>query len=59
MLQLKKLWSYLTGFVFLILSVTPAIAQFDTSVPTAICLIGNNPGHRRLGLPDCGDVGVR
>ena len=44
MLQLKKLWSYLTGFVILILTVTPAIAQFDTSEPTAVCLIGNNPG---------------
>ena len=44
MLQLKKFWSHLTGFVFLILMVTPAFAQFDTSAPTAVCLIGNNPG---------------
>lgn len=44
MLQLKKLWRYLTGFVILILTLTPAFAQFDTSAPTAICLIGNNPG---------------
>ncbi len=44
MLHLKKLWSHLTGFVILILTVTPAFAQFDTSAPTAVCLVGNNPG---------------
>lgn len=44
MLHQKNLWSYLTGLVILVLMVTPAIAQFDTSAPAAVCLIGNNPG---------------
>ena len=41
MFDLKRIWLSVFGFVFLVLSVVPAIAQSD--VP-AVCLIGDHPG---------------
>ena len=41
MLDLKQIWIPVFGFVFLILSVVPAVVQAD--VP-AVCLIGDHPG---------------
>ena len=41
MLDLKRIWLFVFGFVFLVLSVVPAVAQ--TNVP-AVCLIGDHPG---------------
>ena len=41
MFDLKRIWLSVFGFVFLALSVVPAVAQAD--VP-AVCLIGDHPG---------------
>ena len=41
MLNPKRIWVSVFGFIFLILSVAPAVAQDDTS---AVCLIGDHPG---------------
>ena len=41
MLNPKRIWVSVFGFIFLILSVAPAVAQEDTS---AVCLIGDHPG---------------
>ena len=41
MFDLKRIWLSVLGFVFLVLSVVPTVAQAD--VP-AVCLIGDHPG---------------
>ena len=41
MLDLKRTWIFVFGFVFLVLSIVSAVAQVDTP---AVCLIGDHPG---------------
>ena len=48
MFNLKKIWSFLFGFVFLAFPVVPVVAQVDAPAPaTAVCLIGDH-----LGIPE-------
>ena len=41
MVDFKRIWLSVFGFIFLILSIVPAVAQTDVS---AVCLIGDHPG---------------
>lgn len=41
MFYLKRIWIFVFGFAFLILSVVPAVAQTDDP---AVCLIADHPG---------------
>ena len=41
MVDFKRIWLSVFGFVFLVLPVVPAVAQTDVS---AVCLIGDHPG---------------
>ncbi len=48
MFNLKRIWSFLFGFVFLAFPVVPVVAQVDAPAPaTAVCLIGDH-----LGIPE-------
>ncbi len=48
MFNLKRIWSFLFGFVFLAFPVVPVVAQVDDPAPdTAVCLIGDH-----LGIPE-------
>ena len=41
MFDLKRIWLSVFGFIFLVLSVIPAVAQADDP---AVCLVGDHPG---------------
>lgn len=41
MLNPKRIWVFVFGFIFLVLSAVPAVAQTDAP---AVCLIGDHPG---------------